>query len=502
MMSRGFTVLLCAAFALSACHGATSPSMPAAYYSSPSGASACEPRRYPMPDAPAYAHTIWPSEKHDEWRTGAVAGGLPKGFHRLSATNAKLPPVPVWGYVGLDGDLYVTGGQPYLLDIYTKLIMGSRQSEKSLLAESLAYSEKVTPYVAKIDPATLKTQLLMLPRKHGVNYIGGMIVHSNGYLYAVARGVLYKIDPSTFSIVAWKLLPWVRDSKGQRNPLTSYNGMQATDDGDLILKGFASFGGGPGILVRVDPTDLSIKARSESQAIAGARLVVATSGNRQFVYTAGAVDSIRFLVKPHSFALDDAFSQQYLDTTNGSTEGTSEAFMGNGVVFTDNTTPDAKTPMTIFAQAADDGSTLSSESAFDSAEKGWNWEMPAGDPYRSGIAAIQDQLSGHVAGFRVCNGGAATQKLWENDRIADSVGLSINVRDGQLYADDRHCVKKVCNLALVVLDLASGKELGRVAIGGTEPSIGQIFVGPKNAIFHLSTDTNRSSGYITRITAQ
>ena len=185
--------------------------------------------------------------------------------------------MPVWGYVGTDGNLYVLGGQPYLLDIYTKLILGRHESEKKLLAESLAYSERLTPYVAKIDPTTMAAKILYLPQKHGVNYIGGMLVHSNGYLYAVARAVLYKIDPKTFSIIASKRLPLILDSSGKPDYLTSYNGMQATLNGDLILKAFAA-SGVSGVLVRVDPIDLSIKVKAESAAIAGARLAVATSG--------------------------------------------------------------------------------------------------------------------------------------------------------------------------------------------------------------------------------
>ena len=463
--------------------------------------ASCVAQKYSAPLAPAYAKTMWPSEKHDQWRTAAVAGGLPANVRKLRAQNAKLPPVPVWGYVGLDGNIYVLGGQPYLLDIYTKLILGSKESAQTLLAESLAYSNKVTPYVAKVDPTTLSTKILDLTQNHGVNYIGGMLVDSNGYLYAVARGVLYKIDPSSFTIKQSKRLPWAPDSSGKPNSLTSYNGMQATQDGSLILKGFASLGGGPGILLKVDPTDLSIEAKLESTTIAGARLAIATNAGQQYVYTAGATDSIRFLIGTDSFTLDNAFSQQYLYPSTGSTEGTSEVYMGNGVVFSNNTSPAATTPMTAFAQAARDGSTLFSQAAFTSTAKGWDWEMPSGDPYQTGIAAVQDQLSGSISGFQACSGGASLKKLWENDTIEDTIGLAINDKAGQLYADDRHCASKTCTLDLVVLNLKTGRLIARTSVAGTEPSIAQIFVGPNNAIYHLSTDTNRPNGYITRITA-
>ncbi len=499
-VTRSVASAVAIVLAFSACRGNAGGSLPSFAANAVLGNASCVAKHYAPPTAPAYARTIWPSEKHDEWRTAAAAGGLPGSFNTLHGKIVKLPPVPVWGYVGTDGYLYVLGGQPYLLDIYTKLILGRHESEKKLLAESLAYSERLTPYVAKIDPTTMTATLLDLPQKHGVNYIGGMLVDSNGYLYVVARAVLYKIDPKTFSIVASARLPLIPDSSGKPDYLTAYNGMQATLDGDLILKAFAT-GGTSGVLVRVDPVDLAIKVKTASTAIAGARLAIATNGAHQYVYTAGATDSIRFLLNDRAFTLDDAFSQQYLVTGSGSTEGTSEVYMGNGVVFTNNTTPDATTPITIFAQRAVDGSQIQSQRAFTGSGKGWNWEMPSGDPFDSGVLAVQDQVSGHVSGFLACNGGASVKKLWEDDRIEDSIGLAIDTRSDELYADDHRCTGHVCSLALVVLGLRTGKELGRVKVGGDEPSIGQIFIGPHNAIFHLSTNTNRPNGYITRITA-
>lgn len=502
--SRAFSALLALAIAGCKSGAVRTASIPAtdSISTTESLAAGCPVAGFRAPVAPAYADTIWPSEKHDEWRTAAVSGGLPATIRALHAKSVKLPPVPVWGYVGLDGNVYVLGGQPYLLDIYTKLMLGSTESEKRLLEESLAYSEVVKPYVARVDPVTMAVTVLYLPQKHGINYIGGMLVHSNGYLYAVARAVLYKIDPKSFTIVASTRLPLAPGTSGKPDPLTAYNGMQATVDGDLILKGFASLVTGPGILIKVRPSDLAIVAKSESTAIGGARIALATSGTQQYVYNAGSTDSIRFLVDRDSFTLDSAFSRQYLYAGSGSTEGTSEVYMGDGVVFASNTTPAATTPITIFAQAAADGSSLSSQAAFSGTEKGWNWEMPSGDPYRTGIVAVQDQLSGRVSGFFACNGGASTRKLWENRTIRDSTGMAINIRDGQLYADDHRCVKRLCTLALVVLDLRTGREIARTKVAGTEPAIAQIFVGPHDAIFHIASDTDRPNGYLTRITAR
>jgi hypothetical protein len=472
--------------------------------SNAAASASCAALRFAKPFAPAYANTLWPSERHDQWRTAAAAAGLPAKFRgALRTARAKLPPVPVWGYVGLDGYIYVLGGSPYVLDVFTKLVLGAPTSSLPLLlAESLHYSKTLTPYVARIDPSTMSVTTLQLTKGIGINYVGGMLVDSDGYLYAVARGVLYKIDPKSFTIVLSKRLPFAPDAAGRPDKRTAYNGMQATVDGDLILKGFVPLGGDPGILLRINPADFSIEAELESTQIAGARMALARNGGREYAYLVGATDSTRFLLGARSFTLDTTYSRQYLFPSTGDTEGTSALYMGHGVIFTNNTSPAATSPMSIFAQSASAGSTLESEAAFDGSGAGWNFFMASGDPYQTGLLAVQNQENGHVAGFLACGGGAATQKLWENDTIHDSAGMAIDDATGQLYADDHRCTSKgKCTLSLVVLDLRTGKEIARTRVAGDEPSMGQIFIGPHDRVFYLASDTDEPNGFITRITA-
>jgi hypothetical protein len=178
----------------------------------------------------------------------------------------------------------------------------------------------------------------------------------------------------------------------------------------------------------------------------------------------------------------------------------SDVFMGAGVVFAGNTSPQATTPMRVFAQGAVAGAPLSSADAFSGDRVGWNFFMMAGDPYRSGIAAVQDQATGRVAGYRVCAGGAAFRKRWQNGRITSSAGMAVNYTAGHLYTDDRRCSRRTCRLYLVVLDLRTGRELARVRVKGTRPSMGQIFVG-RRAVYYVAPQTGRRHGYVTRVTA-
>jgi len=112
-------------------------------------------------------------------------------------------------------------------------------------------------------------------RRTSANYTGRLLVHANGFLDAVGRSTLYKIDPATLGVVASAPLPSAPEAAGQPNPQTAYNGIQASANGDLILKGWASTGSGnlpPGILLRVDPGDLSIKVQLVTTDVAAARM--------------------------------------------------------------------------------------------------------------------------------------------------------------------------------------------------------------------------------------
>ena len=207
---------------------------------------------------------------------------------------------------------------------------------------------------------------------------------------------------------------------------------------------------------------------------------------------------MRFIVAPTDFLLDPSWTATYLGP--GETMASSDIFMGAGVAFAGNTSPQATTQMRVFAQGAAAGAPLNGANAFSGGTVGWNFFMMAGDPYRSGLAAVQDQATGRVAGYRVCGGGAAFEKLWENDDVTSSAGMALNSRAGHLYTDDRRCSKRTCRLFLVVVDLRTGRELARVRVKGTRPSMGQTFVG-RDAVYYVAPQTGRLHGYVTRVTA-
>ena len=501
MMNRGtLTSITTCLLAVAGCTASTSQEAVA-------NGSACRPSLQPPVHSPAYAKTPWPTEHADVWRTHAAPTGLPAGVHnmRLRRTSATLPVEPMWGYVGTRGKLYVIGGSPYLLNMFTELMLGASNDQiPQLTARTLLASTQVTPYVAQIDATTMTVdKVLHLKRGVAINYTGGLLVHSNGFLYAVVRAVLYKIDPATFSIVASRRLPLPRTENNTPNLRATYNGMVATPRGELILKGWASSGGGEnadGMLVRANPRTLKLQPSTLS-GISSARMAIVEDGRRELIYMPGPTQSARFLVTPSAFPIDDPWSTTYLRPESGDTMASSDIYMGNGVLFANNTNPQATTPMRVFAQGAAPNSPLQKAKAFRGKKNGWNFFMIAGDPYRSGMAAVQDQATGRVAGYLACDGGVSFAKRWENGQITSSAGMAVNYNAGHLYTDDRSCTPSGrCRLYLVVLDLRNGRELARVRVMGTRPSMGQIFAG-RDAVYYIAAQTGRRQGFITRITA-
>lgn len=157
-----------------------------------------------------YHRTLWPSEHADAWRSHAAkSGGLPSDFAArglaVSATDLALP---TWGYTRNRNEVFVIGGSPQLLDVFTQAIVRSGPPTPSDLVRSLrADQPPIAAYVAKLGPLTLAKQITALTEGSTVNYTGGLVMHRNGSVYAVAQSVLYRIDPRTMKVVSRLALP-------------------------------------------------------------------------------------------------------------------------------------------------------------------------------------------------------------------------------------------------------------------------------------------------------
>src|SRR5689334_13181689 len=168
------------------------------------------------PQRAGYYETVWPSEHTDLWRSHAVSNvGLPADFDpaNLVVTTANLN-LPVWGYTRAKDEVFVIGGSPFMLNIFTQTIKNGDTTDTATETLSEANvgaaaeeSRSSVPYVAKVNPLTMQVTQLNLTEGKTINYTGGLLMHENGFVYAVSRSVLYKVDPETMQVVASAPLP-------------------------------------------------------------------------------------------------------------------------------------------------------------------------------------------------------------------------------------------------------------------------------------------------------
>src|SRR5262249_804857 len=119
------------------------------------------------PQRAGYYETVWPSEHTDLWRSHAVSNvGLPADFDppKLAGTTANLN-LPVWGYTRTRDEVFVIGGSPFMLNIFTQTIKnsGTENTTESFsetnfrgAAEDRSHS---VPYVARINPLTMEVTI-------------------------------------------------------------------------------------------------------------------------------------------------------------------------------------------------------------------------------------------------------------------------------------------------------------------------------------------------------
>ena len=456
-----------------------------------------------------YYPTVWPNEHTDQWRTHTVLdAGLPKNFKPAElAVNYVDVDIPVWGYTRDRNQIFTTGGSPAFISEYTKMIIAGSQtpvgasqprgdgpSNGAHRVNDGAQERRHIPIVAKIDPPTMKKEVLELPYGTTVNYTGGLLMHANGYVYAVARSVLYKIDPASMKIAAHKELPWV--GSGAQQFFTTYNGMQVTASGDLIVKAFyLPDSTVPGVMLLVNPDDLASLDVREAE-VSGARMTVEqVDEEKAYLYILTAATSTRYLITAdHKFKHDHKWLSRYI--TEGSTQASSSVFFGNQIAFSNNTSPVSTTPMKLFSQPIDNPpSMLTPQTAFRQDNAGINFFMIGGDPFLTNSVVVFDPINRYVAMHHLTQGGTMEPR-WERQYKMSASPALVPDRD-LLYIDDFDYNKG--RDYFLVVRLSTGEELARVELPAKEPTVGCIFVGMNQDVFMLSSETGEATGYVSRI---
>jgi hypothetical protein len=126
-------------------------------------ASACGDDGKARGAARSFLHnSSWPVPTADTWRSSSVSsGGLPADVRSedLVAEPVELGPVPFFAITYSDDTVFVLGGTPFLLELFT-LAQGNTPPDRNLstlvdLVKGFVENELVDPYVAKIrTPST------------------------------------------------------------------------------------------------------------------------------------------------------------------------------------------------------------------------------------------------------------------------------------------------------------------------------------------------------------
>ncbi len=455
-----------------------------------------------------YYDTVWPSEHTDLWRShAALNAGLPADFNpeRLAVSTVRLN-LPVWGYTRNHNEVFVIGGSPVFLDSFTQAIKnGEPLSEDEIRASVLEdLDDPSVSYVAKVVPnAMQKARQLDLTQGWTVNYTGGLLMHENGYVYAVSQSVLYKIHPSSMRIVRSVELPLVGDTVNDQF-WTTYNGLQVIASGKLVLKGYHLLNDPrfSGWLLLIDPGDLSIDVAQPTFVLSARLTIDQTADGNAWLYHSNATESLRYEITDDAFVLDNAWTRTYRSNDSGSTQASAPLLFGDigQVVFADNTISDPPNPTTriqLYIQPVDTlalPTDLTGSPAFTLDLAGFNFFMVAGDPFQNQIVVYYDPINNLLAAHDV--GADGTLELrWERDIYKVSASPAIAPDHDLLYIDDYRDGQD----NLVVLKLSTGEELATVALEASLPTIGTIFLGMNNDVYIISSETGGSDGLLSRV---
>jgi len=179
-------------------------------------------------------------------------------------------------------------------------------------------------------------------------------------------------------------------------------------------------------------------------------------------------------------------------------EPTSPVIVDGRVFYTTNTLFQAPNPMRIFWQdveaiyTADSPPLQGPELFVDASDGGWSFFHPAVDE-KTGIIIAADQGNGLLTAVRAI-GEDQIERLWQIDINTSARPIIVSDRE-TVYATDFRDGRD----HLVVLDLATGEELLRVATPATRATIATIVVSTANEVYFGSNEPGQPIGLFHRI---
>ena len=205
-------------------------------------------------DQPGYREslydTAWPADMANLNRSNSVVNaGLPRNITAETvAIESVEMPYPVFAYTRNENEVFVIGGTSFVLDRYVDQIDG--------WGSLGLFDVQSAPHITRYNPFTGDQIRIELDRGEGMDYIGGALIHANGYVYVVFQSHLYKINPDTMTIERSVDLPL---APGLLARFTIYNGLSTGSTGELITKYWSLFGDASSFFL-IDPDTLEITA--------------------------------------------------------------------------------------------------------------------------------------------------------------------------------------------------------------------------------------------------
>ena len=389
-------------------------------------------------------------------------------------------PFPALLYSRDPDEIFVFGGTPLALNTFVSLIDGLPEGESA-----------TAPYFAKYTPSTGELVSVDLDRGSTLAYLGGALMHTDGFVYVVSQAHLYKFEPTSMTIVASVDLP-------APDPGTVYNGLAVSRTGELILKSVSFVSGDTALLlINTDPLETVFSTPCEC---ASPRLTLAIdSQGVEHLYHLNREITFRYLVEPGSLTLDPNWSSRFdPDGLGENQEPTSPVVLNGRVYYTTNTSFDSTLPMRVFWQEQNatytpDMPPLTGPLLFDDpAERaGWSFSGMYADE-STGILFGQDQGRGLVNAFLPRDDGSI-DILWQK-QLRVSAGNTAVADRRMVYFTD--FVNDSNNL--VVLDLDTGDELLRLPTPAKRATIGSILLTRDGEVYLASNEPGEPTGLLIR----
>jgi hypothetical protein len=435
--------------------------------------------------------TAWPSDMANLNRSNSVVNaGLPRdATAETVAIESVEMPYPAFSYTRNEDEVFVIGGTSFVLNRYVDQIDG--------LGNLGLRDAQLAPHITKYNPFTGEQVRIELDRGEGNGYVGGALVHANGFVYVAYQSHLYKIDPDSMTIEQSVALPL---APAPLSRSTIYNGLSTSSTGELITK-YWTLVGDASTFFLIDPDTLEITATLEYPGASPRLTVALAEDGNEYLYHLNSRETFRMRIEPGALTLDPDWRSRFDPYNTGQDENaepTSPVIANGRVFYTTNTLFQVTEPMRIFWQDIDasyspDDQPLMGPELFEGAESGgWSFFHLSIDE-RTGIVIGNDQGNGLLTAVRVV-GDNEIERLWQVD-IATSARPAIVSDREMVYATDFVDGRN----HLVVLDLTTGEELLRVPTPATRATISTIIVSRANEVYFGSNEPGQPIGLFHRI---